>query len=38
MSVGTPLSFFSTLPHLGMGEKLLLIAFLAAGLVFFYLL
>ena len=28
---------FSTLPHLGMGEKLLLIAFLAAGLVFFYL-
>lgn len=37
MSAGTPLSFFSTLPHLGTGEKLLLVVFLGAGLVFFYL-
>ena len=37
MIAGSPLSFFSTLPHLGVGEKLLLIAFLVAGLIFFYL-
>lgn len=37
MSFSPSLDFLSTLPHLSAGEKLLLVVFLATGLVFFYL-